>query len=129
MDGSNVSFKVGTSSYSGTLKDDRIELQRTTDPRMQMPHPAEPEGPRPAIGPPPDGSDPSRNPNMLLPPDRPAGSASGESVAGDKTVPGNANVFALELVMIINKPSDRLRCFTGWRCIICRRIGRIGLRA
>ena len=68
VDGSNVSFKVGTSSYSGTLKDDRIELQRTTDPRMQMPHPAEPEGPRPAIGPPPDGSDPSRNPNMRLPP-------------------------------------------------------------
>jgi beta-galactosidase len=68
VDGNSVSFKVGSSSYSGTIKDDRIELERTTDPRMQMPHPAEPEGPRPVIGPPPDGSDPSRNPNLRLPP-------------------------------------------------------------
>lgn len=68
VEGSSVSFKVGSSSYSGTIKDNRIELQRTTAPRMQMPHPAEPEGPRPVIGPPPDGSDPSRNPNFRLPP-------------------------------------------------------------
>ena len=68
VDGNSVSFKVGTSSYSGTVKDDRIELQRTTDPRLQMPHPTEPAGPRPAIGPPPDGSDPSRNPALRLPP-------------------------------------------------------------
>jgi beta-galactosidase len=67
VDGSSISFKVGNSSYSGTLNADRIELQRTTDPRLQMPHPAEPAGPRPAIGPPPDGSDPSRNPNLRLP--------------------------------------------------------------
>lgn len=68
VDGSSISFKVGNNSYSGTLKADRIELQRTTDPRLQMPHPAEPAGSRPAIGPPPDGSDPSRNPNLRLPP-------------------------------------------------------------
>ena len=68
IDGSNISFKVGNSTYSGTVNADRMELQRTTEPAMQMPHPAEPTtGPRPAIGPPPDGSDPSRNPNFRLP--------------------------------------------------------------
>ena len=71
VDGSNVSFKVGTSSYSGTVKDDRIELQRTTAPRFPAPHTTEPTGPQPAIGPPPDGSDPSRNPNMRQPPSVP----------------------------------------------------------
>jgi beta-galactosidase len=68
VDGSSVSFKVGNSTYSGTMNADRMELQRTTDAAMQMPHPAEPTGPRPAVGPPPDGSDPSRNPNFRLPP-------------------------------------------------------------
>jgi len=67
VQGSSVSFKVGNSTYSGTISADRMELQRTTDAAMQMPHPAEPTGPRPAIGPPPDGSDPSRNPNQRLP--------------------------------------------------------------
>jgi beta-galactosidase len=68
IDGSSVSFKVGNSTYSGTLSADRMELQRTTEVAMQMPHPAEATGPRPAVGPPPDGSDPSRNPNFRLPP-------------------------------------------------------------
>jgi beta-galactosidase len=67
VDGNSVSFRAGTSSYSGTIKNDRIELQRTADPRFPPPHPAEPSGPQPAIGPPPDGSDPSRNPNMRIP--------------------------------------------------------------
>jgi beta-galactosidase len=67
VDGSNVSFKIGTSNYSGTLSGDRMNLQQTTEPAAQMPHPEEPAGPRPAIGPPPDGSDPSRNPNFRLP--------------------------------------------------------------
>jgi beta-galactosidase len=67
VQGSSISFKVGNNTYSGTVNDDRMELQRTTDAAMQMPHPAEPAGPRPAIGPPPDGSDPSRNPNQRLP--------------------------------------------------------------
>ncbi|HET6207784.1 MAG TPA: DUF4982 domain-containing protein, partial [Terracidiphilus sp.] len=67
VDSNSVSFKIGNSNYSGTLNGDRIELQRTTEAAMQMPHPAEPTGPRPAIGPPPDGSDPSRNPNYRLP--------------------------------------------------------------
>ncbi|HUV69977.1 MAG TPA: beta-galactosidase GalA [Terracidiphilus sp.] len=63
-DGNSVTFKVGTSSFSGTIKDGGIELQRTMASRFPMPHPVEAEGPQPAIGPPPDGSDPSRNPNM-----------------------------------------------------------------
>ena len=67
VDGNSVSFKAGASSYSGTIKNDRIELQRTVAPRFPMTRPAEPTGPQPAIGPPPDGSDPSRNPNMRQP--------------------------------------------------------------
>ncbi len=67
VDGNRVSFKVGNSTYTGALNADRMELNRTTDPAMQMPHPAEPTGSRPVIGPPPDGSDPSRNPAMRLP--------------------------------------------------------------
>jgi beta-galactosidase len=67
VDGNNFSFKIGNSNYSGTLNGDRIDLQRTTEAAMQMPHPAEQTGPLPAIGPPPDGSDPSRNPNFRLP--------------------------------------------------------------
>jgi beta-galactosidase len=68
VSGNSVSFKIGNSNYSGTLNGDRMELQRTTEAAMQMPHSAEPTGPRPAIGPPPDGSDPSRNPALRLPP-------------------------------------------------------------
>jgi beta-galactosidase len=71
VDGSSVSFKAGASSYSGTIKNDRIELKRTTAPRFPAPHVAEASGPRPAIGPPPDGSDPSRNPNMRIAPTTP----------------------------------------------------------
>ena len=68
LDGKSVSFKAGNSTYSGKLKGDRIELQRTTDFGSLMPRPAEePAGSRPAIGPPPDGSDPSRNPSFRLP--------------------------------------------------------------
>ncbi len=68
VEGSNVSFKVGTSTYSGSLKDGRIELQRTTDLGFQ-PHVQEQNAAasRPAIGPPPDGSDPSRNPSLRVP--------------------------------------------------------------
>jgi beta-galactosidase len=68
VSGNSVSFKIGNSNYSGPLNGDRMELERTTEPAMQMPHPEESAGPRPAIGPPLDGSDPSRNPNFRLPP-------------------------------------------------------------
>jgi beta-galactosidase len=67
IDGNNVSFKAGASTYAGTLSNDRIELNRTTAPRFPAARVTEPTGPQPAIGPPPDGSDPSRNPNMRQP--------------------------------------------------------------
>jgi beta-galactosidase len=68
VNGDQVSFKTGNSLYAGTLKGDRIELLRTMAPGMVPPNPAqEPPSSRPAIGPPPDGSDPSRNPNMRPP--------------------------------------------------------------
>jgi len=60
VDGNSVSFKAGNSTYSGTLKGDQIELQRKIDFGFRLANPAEaPAGSRPAIGPPPDGSDPS----------------------------------------------------------------------
>jgi beta-galactosidase len=61
IDGANVSFKAGNSTYSGTVNGDRIELKRTTAPfRLPgMAPPQQPTGSRPAVGPPPDGTDPS----------------------------------------------------------------------
>jgi beta-galactosidase len=59
VDGNKVSFKAGNSTYSGTVNGDRIELERMIELGFPIPHPEEPSGPRPAIGPPPDGSDPS----------------------------------------------------------------------
>jgi beta-galactosidase len=63
VDGANVTFRAGSVTYRGTLKGEQIELQQTGaaggggregDSRAAA------SGPRPAIGPPPDGSDPSR---------------------------------------------------------------------
>jgi beta-galactosidase len=63
VDGASVSFNAANVAYTGTLKGDAIELQRTGGAAMGgrggRGAPAEPAGPRPAIGPPPDGSDPS----------------------------------------------------------------------
>jgi beta-galactosidase len=63
VDGSSVSFKVGNATYVGTMKGDHIELVRAPVPGPQRPTA---EGKtaelRPAIGPAPDGSDPSRSP-------------------------------------------------------------------
>ena len=60
VDGPNVSFKAGNATYTGTLNGDQIELQRQFDFGFRLPTPSEPApGSRPAIGPPPDGSDPS----------------------------------------------------------------------
>jgi beta-galactosidase len=63
VDGDKVSFKAGNSTYSGTVKGDEIELQRevTSNFRLQI-APGEPAGGL-AVGPPPDGSDPSINPS------------------------------------------------------------------
>ena len=59
VNGNHVSFKAGRSTYSGTLNGDRIELDRKIDiPRRMRPPQKESAG-GPAIGPPPDGSDPS----------------------------------------------------------------------
>jgi beta-galactosidase len=69
VDGQSVSFKAGNSTFSGTLKGDRLELVRTIDfGRWLSRLPKEPTGPRPAIGPPPDGSDPSFNLPSRMPP-------------------------------------------------------------
>jgi beta-galactosidase len=68
VDGNSVSFKAGNGVFSGKVNGDQIEMQRAADPGSQPPsRPSEPTGSRPAIGPPPDGSDPSRNPNMRPP--------------------------------------------------------------
>ncbi len=67
VEGSNVYFKAGNNTYSGTLEGDQIKLQRTVDPGFSLPQPEEPAEPRPAVGPPPDGSDPSRSPNIRFP--------------------------------------------------------------
>jgi beta-galactosidase len=67
VDGKNVYFKAGNNTYSGTLEGDQIELQRTVELGFALPRAEEPTGPRPAVGPPPDGSDPSRSPNMRFP--------------------------------------------------------------
>jgi beta-galactosidase len=67
VQGSNISFKAGSSTYTGTLTVDRIELQRKITLPFHFSEPEKTTGPRPAIGPPPDGSDPSRNPNWHMP--------------------------------------------------------------
>jgi beta-galactosidase len=59
VEGGNISFRVGNVTYTGTVKGEQIELQRTSGfGRPNRPAPVQ-TGPRPAIGPPPDGSDPS----------------------------------------------------------------------
>ena len=69
VDGQNVSFKIGDSTFSGSLKDGQLELVRKIDlSRWLSRTPKEPAGPRPAIGPPPDGSDPSFDIPSGLPP-------------------------------------------------------------
>jgi beta-galactosidase len=57
VDGDRISFKIGSGSFSGTVKGDEIELERAMDSRRRQ-NPPQPE--IPAVGPAPDGSDPSR---------------------------------------------------------------------
>ena len=61
VDGDKISFKAGTSAYSGTLKGEQLDLQRSMSLGFPIPKPAAETGSRPAVGPPPDGSDPSIN--------------------------------------------------------------------
>jgi beta-galactosidase len=65
IDGTSVSFKAGNNTFSGSVKGGQIELERTIPIPFRMPpSPAEIAG-QPAVGPPPDGSDPSINPERL----------------------------------------------------------------
>jgi beta-galactosidase len=62
VEGATLSFKVGATTYTGTIKGEQIELQRSAQPRRGgTGAPAAPAdtGSRPAVGPPPPGSDPS----------------------------------------------------------------------
>jgi len=63
VDGANVSFRVGNSTFSGHINGGALDLDRTPNfgARSQRPA-AQPDTSRPAVGPPPDGSDPSRSP-------------------------------------------------------------------
>ncbi len=67
VDGKSVSFKVGNNTYSGTLEAEQIELQPTMELGFNLAQPPTPTGSRPAVGPPPDGSDRSLNSNMHFP--------------------------------------------------------------
>jgi len=59
VDGNQLSFKAGNNNYTGEVKGSEIELHRSMKLPWDLPKPA-PEAPgRPAIGPPPDGTDPS----------------------------------------------------------------------
>jgi beta-galactosidase len=69
VDGDKISFKMGYVTYSGTLTADRIELL----PSFHFPFhfgraPKAPSGQRPAIGPPPNGTDPSIGSRFRRPP-------------------------------------------------------------
>ena len=69
VDGSSISFKAGNSTYTGSVKGDQIELARKIEFNMDwFPKPKTPVGPQPAIGPAPDGSDPSIGDSFNLPP-------------------------------------------------------------
>src|SRR5208283_4741581 len=56
-----ISFRAGSTTYTGTVKGDHIELQKSPPqlPGGLFSPPSPSDKPHPAIGPPPDGSDPS----------------------------------------------------------------------
>ena len=59
IDGSAIQFKAGSNSFTGTVKGDRIELQRSINLGWEIPKPPQKAPDAPDIGPAPDGSDPS----------------------------------------------------------------------
>jgi len=67
VNGDHVAFKSGSSNFTGALKGDRIELQRSVNLPWETPTPAKEEPGRPAIGPAPDGSDPSIDVSWQMP--------------------------------------------------------------
>jgi beta-galactosidase len=63
VEGTNVSFKAGSSAFSGRISRDSIELERAANSASRPAQPAaQLEASSPAVGPPPDGSDPSGSP-------------------------------------------------------------------
>jgi beta-galactosidase len=67
VDGDRVAFKSGNSDFTGMLKGNRIELQRSVNLPWETPTPPKEEPGRPAIGPAPDGSDPSIDVSWQMP--------------------------------------------------------------
>ena len=59
VQGDHVTFKSGINSFEGTIHEDQIELQRFVNLPFGMPALPKQDPNRPAIGPAPDGSDPS----------------------------------------------------------------------
>jgi beta-galactosidase len=59
IDGDRISFKAGSGTYEGTLKGEQIELQPSVKSPFKLPDTPKKTVGGPAIGPPPDGSDPS----------------------------------------------------------------------
>ena len=62
VDGTSISFRVGDTTFAGTLKGDRIEVTRSSRREQRsFPNPLELGDKSLAIGPAPDGADPSRS--------------------------------------------------------------------
>jgi beta-galactosidase len=59
IDGSAIGFKAGGNTFTGTIKGDRIELQRSINLGWEFPKPPQKTADAPDVGPAPDGSDPS----------------------------------------------------------------------
>jgi beta-galactosidase len=54
-----VAFKSGINTFEGKVKEDQIELQRSVNIPFSMPTPKKEASNGPAVGPAPNGSDPS----------------------------------------------------------------------
>lgn len=67
VEGDRISFTAGSSTYSGTFANGRLDLQRKLKLPWKLNQPTPLAGPHPAIGPAPDGSDPSFNPSRRMP--------------------------------------------------------------
>ncbi len=68
VDGGRVTFKAGRNNYSGMVKGDRLELERSIHSPWDRPKPSPVDPNGPAIGPAPDNSDPSISSSWRLPP-------------------------------------------------------------
>ena len=66
VNGNTISFKAGSNTFTGTIKGDRIELQRSINLGWEIPKPPAKAPDAPEIGPAPDGSDPSMG-NFQIP--------------------------------------------------------------